>query len=209
MKKQNVLIVGGGDSFSKHEDFLKYLQNCELRDLPTDKEFRSWKRWLASELGDTFLVDVPHMPNKENAKYEEWKIWFDRHLELVEDSVILIGLSLGAEFLAKYLIENDPKLKIKGLFLLAGPCGYFDDPDGMDCTSFGFDESGLIKIQEKTRNIIIMHSKDDFVVPYEHALKYHAALPEAELVTFEDKNHFLVEEFPELLEKVRQLSEVR
>ena len=50
-----------------------------------------------------------------------------------------------------------------------------------------------------------MHSKDDFVVPYEHALKYKAALPEAELVTFEDKNHFLVEELPELVERIRAL----
>jgi pimeloyl-ACP methyl ester carboxylesterase len=51
-----------------------------------------------------------------------------------------------------------------------------------------------------------MHSKDDFVVPYEHALKYKAALPAAELITFEDKNHFLVEELPELVQKIRNLA---
>jgi len=103
------------------------------------------------------------------------------------------------------LIENDVSHEIKGLFLLAGPCGYFDDPDGMDCGTFSFDVTDLNQIQEKTQNITIMHSKDDFVVPYEHALKYKAALPEAELVTFEDKNHFLVEELPELVERIKQL----
>ena len=52
-----------------------------------------------------------------------------------------------------------------------------------------------------------MHSKDDFVVPYEHALKYKEALPEAALLTFEDKNHFLVEELPELLTEIRKISD--
>ena len=48
-----------------------------------------------------------------------------------------------------------------------------------------------------------MHSKDDFVVPYEHALKYTTALPQAEFISFEDKNHFLVAEFPELINKIK------
>lgn len=207
MKKQNVLIIGGADSFSKREDFLEYLKKREMWDLPSDSERRSWKRWLAEELGEGYYVDIPNMPNKDNAQYDEWKIWFERHLEPIEDSVILIGLSLGAQFLAKYLIENDFPYEIKSLFLLAGPCGYYDDPDGMDCATFGFEAEELKKLQDKTKNIVIMHSKDDFVVPYEHALKYKEALPESELITFEDKNHFLVEELPELLEKIREVAE--
>ena len=205
MEKQNIILIGGADSFSDREDFLEYLQSCDVRDFPTDNPRKSWKLWVKEELGDGYYFDIPVMPNTHNAKYDEWKIWFERHLEVVEDSVILIGLSLGAQFLAKYLIENDVSHEIKGLFLLAGPCGYFDDPDGMDCGTFSFDVTDLNQIQEKTQNITIMHSKDDFVVPYEHALKYKAALPEAELVTFEDKNHFLVEELPELVERIKQL----
>ena len=206
MKKQQVIIVGGGDSFSDREDFLRYLRTCEVRDFLSDKEYKSWKTWLAAELGNDYYVDIPQMPNKQNAKYDEWKIWFERHLEAAEESVILIGLSLGAEFLTKYLIENDISVSIKQLFLLAGPCGYFEDPSGMDCKSFSFDCKDLPAIQTKIDQITIMHSKDDFVVPYEHALKYKAALPEAELITFEDKNHFLIEEFPELVEKIQSLS---
>jgi predicted alpha/beta hydrolase family esterase len=205
MERRNIILIGGGDSFSNREDFLEYLKTVDVRDLPQENPRKSWKYWVKEELSDGYYFDIPSMPNTHNARYDEWKIWFERHLDAVEDSVVLIGLSLGAQFLAKYLIENSVKQEIKGLFLLAGPCGYFEDPDGMDCATFGFKASDLGVIQEKVNEITIMHSKDDFVVPYEHALKYKEALPEAELVTFEDKNHFLVEELPELVGRIRVL----
>lgn len=206
MERQNIILIGGGDSFSGRQDFLEYLKTCEIRDIPTDNPRKSWKISVKEALGEAYYFDIPSMPNSHNAKYDEWKIWFERHLTNVEGSVILIGLSLGAQFLAKYLIENDVRQEIKGLFLLAGPCGYFDDSDGMDCATFGFDAANLPIIQTKAKNITIMHSTDDFVVPYAHALKYKAVLPEAELVTFTDKNHFLVEELPELVERIKQLT---
>lgn len=206
MKQQNIILVGGGDSYTKREDFLSALKIQPLRDLPQDKPYKSWKSWLIEELGDDYYFDSPSMPNKDNAKYDEWKIWFERHLSDVQQNVILIGVSLGAMFLAKYLIENNLPVEIKGLFLLAGPCGYFDDDNGNDCISFGFQQSDLGKIKGKCEKIIIMHSEDDFVVPYESALEYKKHLPDAELVTFTDKNHFLIEEFPELLEHIRSLA---
>lgn len=204
--KQEILLIGGGDFFSNRDNFLEYLRTVELRDIPKEAPYKSWKQWLVEELGDDYWVDIPNMPNKENAKYDEWKIWFERHLGLIDGPVVLIGLSLGAQFLAKYLIENDLSVEIRALFLLAGPCGYFDDPQGMDCASFQFPSFDLPAIKDKVDNIYILHSKDDFVVPYEHALQYKAALPEAELVTFTNKNHFLVEELPELVEMIRKIA---
>lgn len=204
MGQKNIILVGGGDSFSKHEDFLNYLKQVELRDVPSDTQHKSWKLWLKEELGEEYYFAIPQMPNKQNAQYGEWKIWFERHLGVLGDGPLtLIGLSLGAQFLAKYLIENDLDRKLHSLFLLAGPCGYYEDPNGMDCASFGFESSKLAKLETKAEKIYILHSKDDFVVPYEHALKYKEALPEAELVTFADKNHFLVEELPELVNLIK------
>ena len=106
-------------------------------------------------------------------------------------------------FLSKYFIEETPPFAVKALFIMASPVQIkgFDD---RDCGSFVFPLESISNLKNKAKMIIIMHSKDDFVVPYEHALKYKELLPEAELVTFEDKNHFLIEEFPELLDKIRQ-----
>ena len=96
-------------------------------------------------------------------------------------------------------------MKITAFFLLAAPFAP-DDFGGEDGGDFAFDTSKVNLLSEKVEKIVILHSKDDFVVPYEHALKYKEELPNAELVTFEDKNHFLVPEFPELLAHIRTVA---
>ncbi len=59
------------------------------------------------------------MPNKTNAQFEEWKIWFEKFIPFLNDGVILVGHSLGGVFLAKYLSENKFPKKIGGVFLVS------------------------------------------------------------------------------------------
>jgi predicted alpha/beta hydrolase family esterase len=201
--KSQLLNIGGGDSFSRHEDFLAYLRTVTLHD-PYGVSKSGWRRMLATSLPD-FEVFTLAMPNVENAKYEEWKIWFERHHEFLKDSVILLGHSLGGMFLAKYLIENTTHFRIDKLFLMAAPCGYYDDPQGNDCASFAFDPTSLTLLNAKIPDIQIWHSEDDFVVPYSHALEFKKHLPDAKLVTFKDRNHFLQESFPELVDEIKRV----
>lgn len=204
MAIQQVWQIGGGDSYSQYEDFLEALKTQPLRTTAGDKTKR-WTDSLAKDLGEAFAVFKPSMPNTDNAKYEEWKIWFERHCELMSDNPTLIGWSLGGMFLAKYFAEETTDMTPKSLFLLAAPCASYDDGRGNDCGIFRFDSDSLSQVPEKVGEIHILHSKDDFFVPYEHAEKYKAALPEATLHTFEDKNHFLVEELPELLQLIKEV----
>lgn len=95
MKKQ-VLYIHGGDSFGKYEDFLEDLKVRPVRD-PFGLEKKSiWVESLREELSD-FEVLMPTMPNKQNAQYEEWKIWLERHFEFLREEVILVGWSLGGD----------------------------------------------------------------------------------------------------------------
>lgn len=205
MQKQQVFYIHGGNAYSKYEDFLQYLRTGTVRGLPGEEGFEIWTKSLSEDIGEEFEVFSPQMPNKQNAKYEEWKIWFERHFEYLRDEIIFVGWSLGGYFLTKYLVENRPPFTIKALFLVAVPFEA-DDFGGEDGGDFMFDTSQVGELAKKADNIVIMHSKDDFCVPYEHALKYQAGLPDAELVTFEDKNHFLIEEFPELVEKIKNMA---
>jgi len=201
---KQVVFVGGGDSYSNYEDYVNALHNAPLRNLLGEKTAR-WTDTLREDLGDDYELYMIPMPNTDNAKYEEWKIWFEKYFEYFNDGVVLIGWSLGGMFLAKYLLESETPFSINKLFLLSAPCGMYDDGEGNDCGSFRFNPEQLGDLMQKVSKITILHSKDDFVVPYEHALKYKEALPEAELVTFEDKTHFLVEELPELVEMIKEL----
>lgn len=205
MKKQQVFYIHGGSAYSKYDDYIEDLKSQPLRNPSDEDVVKKWPSTLRNELGAEYQVFMPSFPNSNNSQYKEWQIWFDKHFEYLADDVVLVCWSQGAMFIVKYLSENDPPFSVKSLFLLAAPFDYFvcegSKEDGGD---FYPDVSKIPQLQEKVQNITIMHSKDDFVVPYKHALKYKAALPEAELVTFEDKNHFLVEELPELVERIKQ-----
>jgi uncharacterized protein len=206
MKKQQVFYIHGGSSYSKYENFLEDLRTRPLRDLPGEAEpIKKWTKKLREDLGSDFEVFMPSMPNSQNAKYQEWKICFERHFEHLHDGLILLGWSQGGYFLAKYLVENEPPVKIKALLLGAAPSAP-DDFGGEDGGDFAFDTLRVHELANKAENIVIMHSKDDFVVPFSHGERFAAALPQAEFVVFEDKNHFLIEEFPELIEKIKKLA---
>lgn len=200
--KQQVFYIHGGSAYSDYDAFLDHLRSAIPRDLPSLPKVKRWTDTFREDLGGEFEVFMPQMPNKWNAKYEEWKLWFERHFEYLEGDVTLVGWSQGAYFFVKYLIEEELPFSVKALVLLAGP---FEpaDFDGEDGGDFAFDADDIEKITEKTSNIYILHSRDDFVVSYEHALKYQEALPSAQLITFEDKNHFLTEEFPELIQLIK------
>ncbi len=201
MKKQ-VFYIHGGSAYSNYEAFLNDLKNEPIRDLPGAQPFSKWSDILPKELADYDLFK-PSMPNSKNAKYQEWKIWFERYIAHLRDGLVLVGWSQGGYFLTKYLIDNPAPVEIKALFLIAAPFQP-DDFGGEDGGDFAFDTSRVGELSKKAENIYIFHSKDDFVVPYEHAERFKRALPSAELVTFDDKNHFLIPEFPELIEKIKE-----
>lgn len=202
MKKQ-VVFIHGATAFSKYEEFIHWLKTVPVVDL-AKVEKKRWSSSLGETLGDAYELIAPTMPNKQNAKYEEWKIWFERHLEFMQDGVVLVGWSQGGYFLTKYLSENKMPVAVKALFLVATPFeaedyGYEDGGD------FSFDPKDLPNLEKQVEKIYALHSKDDPVVPYTHAEKFKKALPEAELVTFDGRGHFLTEEFPEIIDLIKNL----
>lgn len=203
MGKKQIIYIHGGNAFSNYNAFLEYLKTAEIRDPLGEKMQKKWQSILREELGETHEVYMPAMPNSKNAKYAEWKIWFERHHAFLRDDVILIGHSLGGYFLAKYLSEEKMPVIVRALYLLAAPFEP-DDFGGEDGGDFVFDPANLPRLAEHVGRVFILHSTDDPVVPYAHAEKYKAALPKAELVTFTDKNHFILEEFPELIAHIRE-----
>jgi len=150
---------------------------------------------------------MPVMPNKQNARYVEWKLWFERYLDIVPEGVILIGHSLGGMFLAKYLSEEVVKKSIKALFLLAAPGGDFTAPktDG-DCLDFRFSAKQAENISKQVPIIEVWHSLDDVVVSPKELEWYRDNVPGAQICLFSDKNHFLGPVLPELTAAIRAIS---
>lgn len=144
------------------------------------------------------------MPNKQNAKYEEWKIWFEKIIPFLEDGAILIGHSLGGVFLARYLSESVFPKKIAATMLVAAP--YFEGRlrDGTRGEDFVAPDS-LESFARQGGEIFLYHSEDDPVVPFSELAKYQAALPSATARVFKDRKHFNQPDFPELVADIQNL----
>lgn len=198
MKKQ-IVIIHGGDTFETHEKYLDFLNNFNI-DIERYKSSKNdWKPWLRESLGEDYEIILPIMPNKTNAVFAEWKIWLEKIISFLNDEIILIGHSLGASFLVKYLSENKFPKKIKGVFLVSG---VFDtDTEGYSLASFTLPQ----KLDLQTENIYLYHSKDDPIVPFSTLEKFKNALPQANTRAFEDRKHINQETFPELAEDIINL----
>lgn len=197
MKKQ-IIFIHGGDSFDSYGDYLDNLKNSN----PSIEWFIYRKKWIDNlyrKLSEEFEVFAPHMPNKQNANYLEWKIWFEKMIPFIEDGVILIGHSQGGIFLAKYLSENVYPRKLKSVILVAPP--HSETPE---IGSFKL-ERPLENIFKQCQNIHLFQSTDDPVVPASEAQIYKDELPEINLHIFEDRQHFNQESFPELTELIRDI----
>lgn len=194
MKKQ-IILIHGGDSFKTYDEYIDSLKNWEI----SIEKFRprhDWKTTLQEALGDSFDVFAPQMPNKFNAKYLEWKIWFERMFPFLNDDIILVGHSLGAMFLAKYLSENDFPKMIKALHLVAPPHN-----QTAEIADFRLPKS-LDKVAEQSSKIFLYHSKDDPVVPFAELAEFQKQLPFAKAQIFNDRGHFNQDKFPELISDI-------
>jgi len=200
MKKQ-IVLIHGGDTFDTYEEYIEFLKEYELDD-PSKNNQKRWKHTFEEKLGSDFNVIAPLMPSKYNAKYKEWKIWFEKLFPYLEDNVVLIGHSLGGTFLAKYLSENNFPKNILATYLIAAP---YDDKDSDYSLSDFALSNNLEEFEKQGGKIFLYHSKDDPMVPFTDIEKYAKALPSAEKVIFENREHFLQEEFPELIESVQHL----
>ena len=197
MKKQ-IIVIHGGMTFDTYDDYLNFLKTAEFG-LEYLKK-KSWRDSLQEKLGDDFDVVKMQMPSALNAKYLEWKIYFERYIPFFNEEVVLVGHSLGGIFLAKYLSENKYSKKIRSVYLIAAP--HTDVKIEESLGDFMLPES-IEKMSDQVGKIFIIFSEDDMLVTVPHAERYMEQLPKAEVIKFTDKQHFSLPEFGELVDHIK------
>ncbi|MBU2264687.1 hypothetical protein KJ784_00695, partial [Patescibacteria group bacterium] len=73
--KTQILIVHGGMTFKNRKDYLNFLKN---REISIAKKIKWSSDYLDKELGKNFEMIRPRMPLQDDAKYGDWKIYFER-----------------------------------------------------------------------------------------------------------------------------------
>ncbi len=156
---------------------------------------------LRTNLGPSYRVRYPEMPNEKDPDYSIWKrvIW-DEARDIGERA-ILVGHSIGASVLIKMLTEPGSKPRIAGGFSVAAPFWHDDD-------FWRWDE---VKLSRDAREhwprdtpLFLYHGEDD-KVPVAHANKYAEALPMAVLRRLPGRDHQLNGDMSEVARDIKSL----
>lgn len=195
-----IFMVHGGMTFKSRRDYVKYLKT---RDLDLSSKSYWSGAYLDKKLGRDFNVVRPRMPLSDNARYEDWKIFFERYLPLLKHSSILIGSSLGGIFLVKYFSEHKLAKPFKSLFLVAPP---FDNNLPEEDLVGGFRLQSDLRLLEKNFiNLHFLFSLNDDVVPPSQALGYARRLPQADIRILDNiTGHFKESRFPEIIKMIQE-----
>ncbi len=198
-QKTQIFYIHGGMTFKNRKDYLHFLKTREIK---LNKKARWSYDFLDKTLSKKFQIIRPRMPLGDNAKYFDWKIHFERFFPKLENNIILIGESLGGIFLAKYLSENKFPRKILSTYLVCAP---FDNTLPGDDLVGGFKlRSDLSLLEKNSKNLYLLFSKNDGVVPVSHAKKYATKLRNSNIIIYKHiKGHFEISRFSEIVSMIK------
>lgn len=179
-RRQILFIHGGGET--------GYEDDAKLADS------------LQQSLGTAYHVRYPQMPD-EPAPDFGWGHKIGREIAEIEGDVLLVGHSLGASMLLKFLSENQIPNPIRGIFLIATPF-WSGDEDW---------EQGL-KLREDFADaipedvaIFLYHAQDDEEVDISHLAIYAEKLPQATIRKPPSGGHQLGEDLTQVARDIQSL----
>ncbi len=181
MKKRVLFVHGGGQG--AYEEDRKLAAN------------------LQASLGVSYDVRCPKMPDEDSPAYEAWKDRIAKELVAPDGEVILVGHSLGASILLKYLSEEKAEKPVAGLFLVAPPYWGVED---WEVVEYALQADFASKLPEELP-VFFYHSRDDEWVPFEHLALYAEKLPQATIREFDGRGHQFDDDLSEVARDIERL----
>ncbi len=181
MKKQVLFIQGGGGK----EDY---------------KADAKMVTSLQEALGENYMVHYPLLSNESSPDFGRIK-QIEEAISLIRKEIVLVGHSLGASMLLKYLSENEVKIKITAIILIATPFWSGDE-----------DWKQGLKLQEdfpdhlpKDAPILLYHCHDDKDVPFGNLGFYRQKLPNATVREIKNGGHQLNNDLTIVAQDIKDL----
>jgi predicted alpha/beta hydrolase family esterase len=181
MKRQLLFVQGGGEG-AYQED---WKMAASLRDA----------------LGSSYEVQYPKMPDEDSPRYAAWRDRIASELAELDGEVSLVGHSLGASILLKYISEESSATPITGMFLVAAPYWGIEDWEVDEYVLQGDFASKL----PKGLPMFFYHSRDDGWVPFAHLARYAEKVPHARFRTFDRRGHQFDDNLSEVAHDIESL----
>ncbi len=143
--------------------------------------------WLKDELTRRgHEVMAPELPNPEEPVCQEWVDAINASIRDVHGDTVFIAHSLGCVALLHYFEQANMSGSPKSTILISPPfhigaekfATFFNPPVDFDTVAW------------KSQEFVVIHAKDDTVIPFEHSAKYERWL-QAELKPIETGGHLM------------------
>jgi predicted alpha/beta hydrolase family esterase len=156
---------------------------------------------LRQALGSDYEVRFPTIPDEASPTYAAWKATLKHELAAMGDGAILVGHSLGAAMLIRFLAETQARQAIAGIFLISTPfVGEGGWRSGGDELPKDFGER-----LPAGAPLFLYHGREDETVPATHLDLYANALPRATVRRLDGRDHQLNEDLSEVAADIRGL----
>jgi len=140
---------------------------------------------LKATLGKEYQISYPELLSDESEPDFGWTKQIGEEISKANDDLILVGHSLGASMILKYLSENSVSKNIKGLFLIATP---FWSGNEKWKAGFKLKNNFTAKLPAEVP-IFFYHCKDDEEVPFSHLDRYKQKVTQANFREIKNGGH--------------------
>lgn len=155
---------------------------------------------LRDALGSGYDVRTPQMPDEGSPEVGAWKEKIAGELATMDGAAILVGHSVGALILLKYLSEGEVEKPVAGLFLVAAP---YVGTGGWEVEEGALREDFASKLPEGLP-VFLYHGRNDEEVPFAHLALYGAKLPLAAVREFDGRGHQFGDDLSEVARDIRE-----
>ncbi|HEY3403157.1 MAG TPA: alpha/beta fold hydrolase [Ohtaekwangia sp.] len=157
--------------------------------------------YLRKTLGNDYAIVSPEMPDPENPHYDLWSDQLEKEFAALNSNAVVVGHSLGASVVLKYLSESPQAKPVSALFLIATP--YWGEKN-WEVEEYALVDDFPRKLPS-IPHVFLYHSTDDEVVPVNHLERYADDLPEAQVRECYHGGHLFSKGLPELINDIKSL----
>jgi hypothetical protein len=179
--KQVLFIQGGGEG-------------AFLADKPLAESLRM-------SLGPDYHVHYPAMPDEADPNDEMWRAEIRRQLEKIGGDTLVVGHSVGAYMLVRFMLRDRGRSTLPGVFLIATP---FVGEGGWQVSDVALPEDFAEDLPPGVP-IFLYHARDDNVVPFSHLGLYRQKIRGATLRELESGGHQLNNDLSIVAADIRRL----
>jgi len=156
---------------------------------------------LRDELGPSYEIRYPVMPNEADPKYADWKPALDAELTALEPGAVVVGHSVGGTILIHALASSTTRHDLRAICLISAP---FVGPGGWDQGDIE-PQPNLADRLPRDVPVFLYHGTDDEEVPFAHLELYARLIPRAHVRRLTGRDHQLNNRLTEVAADIRGL----